>query len=193
MTEKMNAVEISCRILEEVKDKLSQVNPAQTDALIGAIRRADRVFVAGAGRSLLMIRGFAMRLMHLGLTVYVVGETVTPAITARDLLIIASGSGETGTLKVVAEKAKKHGARLALITIHPDSSIGALSDLTVTIPAPENKTSRSEKETGSVQPGGSTFEQSVLVLGDAMIIRMLSEMNVESGNSQIMSLHANLE
>ena len=193
MTEKANAAQIAARILEEVKDKLSKVDPAQTDALIDAIRSADRIFTAGAGRSLLMIRGFAMRLMHLGLTVYVVGETVTPAITDRDLLIIASGSGETGTLKVVAEKAKKQGARLALITIHPDSSIGKIADLTVTIPAPENKTSRSEKETGSVQPGGSTFEQSVLVLGDAMIIQMLREMNVESGNKQIMSLHANLE
>ena len=193
MTGNMNAVQIADQVLEELKAILSSVDPAQTDALAEAILRSGRIFTAGAGRSLLMIRCFAMRLMHLGLTVYVVGETVTPAITDSDLLIIASGSGETGTLKVIAQKAKKAGASLALITIHPDSSIAAMADCIVTIKAPENKTSRSETETGSIQPGGSPFEQLVLILGDAMFIQLLRRRSARSGNQQVMSLHANLE
>ena len=54
-----------------------------------------------------MIRGLAMRLMHMGYTSFVVGETITPAIQPGDLLVIASGSGSTETLTVIAEKCKK--------------------------------------------------------------------------------------
>jgi 6-phospho-3-hexuloisomerase len=75
----------------------------------------------------MMIRGLAKRLMHLGFNAYVIGETITPAIEPGDLLIIDSGSGESGTLIVMANKAKKAGAKLALITIYPDSTIGIVS------------------------------------------------------------------
>ncbi|NLO77568.1 MAG: 6-phospho-3-hexuloisomerase, partial [Methanomicrobiales archaeon] len=45
------------------------------DELVGA----ERIYVMGAGRSGLVAKGFAMRLMHLGMHSYVVGETITPA------------------------------------------------------------------------------------------------------------------
>ena len=190
----MNAIEISRRILEELDAAITAVDPAQTDALTGAILEADRVFVAGAGRSLMMIRGFAMRLMHLGFTAYVVGETVTPAITDRDLLIIATGSGETGTLKVVAKKAKTIGAKLGVITIYPEASIGSLADYVVRIDAACIKGGRDKEEVHSVQPGGNTFEQSMLIICDAMIVQILNiQKQAHGGNEQIMRLHANLE
>lgn len=53
-----------------------------------AILKADRIFVAGAGRSGFVARAFANRLMHMGLTVFFVGEPTTPAIKAGDLLVI---------------------------------------------------------------------------------------------------------
>ena len=51
------------------------------------IRKDRRIFVAGEGRSGFSAKGFAMRLMHLGYTVYVVGETITPALREGDLLV----------------------------------------------------------------------------------------------------------
>lgn len=189
----MNVAEISEKVLNEVRETVMAVDPAQTEAMVKAIMEADRVFVAGAGRSLLMIRGFAMRLMHLGFTAYVVGETVTPAITDKDLLIIATGSGETGTLKVVAQKAKKIGAKLGVITIYPESTIGSLADHVIQIVAACIKDGRDKEEVNSVQPGGNTFEQSVLIICDSMVVRIIGLKQIKGENEQVMKLHANLE
>ena len=62
------------------------------------------------------MRALGMRLMHLGKTVYVVGETTTPSIAAEDLLILGSGSGRTTGLLAMAEKARSRGAQIMLFT-----------------------------------------------------------------------------
>ena len=139
-----------------------------------------------------MIRGLAMRLMHLGFKAYVVGETVTPAIEPGDLLIIGSGSGETATLTVIANKAKKVGAKLALITIFPKSTIGKLADIVVQIVA---ATTMSDQDSGakSIQPGANMFEQSMLLFCDATVIRIIDRNKIEDSNTVLMKRHANLE
>ena len=187
----MNAIEISREILQELENTITQVDPAETGAVVDAVLQAKRVFVAAAGRSFLMIRGFAMRLMHMGFEAYVVGETVTPAINSEDLLVIASGSGETGTLQVIAKKAKKIGAKLAVITINPDSSIGREADYVIRIPAVSPKDAKVSG--ASVQPGANTFEQSVLLVGDAMVIEIIGIRDIKDENGVLMSRHANLE
>ena len=97
-------------ILQELTENEKRVSQAEMEKFADAILKADRIFVAGAGRSGFVARAFANRLMHMGLTVFFVGEPTTPAIKAGDLLVIGSGSGETGSLVVMAQKAKKIGA-----------------------------------------------------------------------------------
>ena len=75
------------------------------------------IFLNGAGRSGIAIRAFANRLMHIGFSVSIVGEISSPHSKPGDLLIICSGSGETGSLKSLAEKAKQSGIDLALVTM----------------------------------------------------------------------------
>ena len=188
----MNAVEVSLEILRELEGALKTIDPAQTEALVDAIIAANSVFVAGTGRSLLMIRSLAVRLMQLGFKAYVVGETVTPAIGPGDLLIIGSGSGETGTLVTIAHKAKKVGAKLGLMTVYADSSIGRLADITVQIKA---ATTKSDKDSGakSFQPGANMFEQSLLLLCDAITIRLIEVNHIDDSNAKLMRVHANLE
>ena len=188
----MNSNEISNAVLEELSFALGGIDDAQVERLADAIMKANRIFVAGAGRSMLMIRGLAMRLMHLNFTAYVVGETVTPAIGEGDILIIGSGSGETGTLTVMAQKAKKLGAQLGLITIYPDSTIGNLADYVVQIMAATTKSDKASVAK-SIQPGANTFEQSLLILGDVIVIRIMEKCNIEHGNTVLMKNHANLE
>lgn len=178
-------------VMRELGEVFERLNERQLRELENRIKKADKIFVAGAGRSLLMIRGFAMRLMHMGFTVYVVGETVTPAIGQRDLLIIASGSGETATLTVMAEKCKKTGAELALITTNPLSTIGNLADCVIEVSAASTKNPDNKRK--SIQPGANTFEQSVLLLGDAMVIDIISGAELEKNNEVLMRRHANLE
>jgi 6-phospho-3-hexuloisomerase len=137
-----------------------------------------------------MVKAFAMRLMHIGFESYVVGETITPAIGKRDLLFIGSGSGETPSLAVIAQNAKKTGAQIALVTIFPQSTIGRLANLIISIQAPTYKT---EKAVGvsSVQPKGSLFEQSMLLMLDAVVLALMIKMKKKLNS--IMIHHANLE
>ena len=188
-----NAVDNVRKILAELDIILNSIDEKQTECLVDkilAIKGTDKkVYIAGVGRSSLMIRSFAMRLMHLDITVYVVGETVTPAIQEGDLLILGSGSGETSTLTVLANKAKKARAEIALITRNPSSTLVKLADYVVNIPIEKGKT--------GFQPGGSTFEQCMLLICDAMVIRIMVKSGLLSQGKSIddiiMKRHANLE
>ncbi len=188
----MNPVEISLKILEELENSLKNINSLEVEKLVDMVSSSKKIFVAGAGRSLLMMRGLAMRLMQLGFQSYVVGETVTPAIGPGDLLIIGSGSGETETMKVVANNARIAGAKLALFTIYPNSTIGQLANFVIQISASTSKV-KNKQAIKSFQPGANTFEQSLLILCDAVIIRLIEKLNIQNPNKIIMKYHANLE
>lgn len=177
-------------VADELSRTLTAISPAQMEQLADAILKAKRVFVAGAGRSGMMARCFVMRLMHMGLQAYMVGEVVTPGIAAGDLLLIASGSGETASLACMAKKAKQLGAAVASVTIYPASTIGALSETVVVIHAP---TSKSDIDTGfrSVQPMGSLFEQSLLLCLDYVILILMDKTQITA--EEMFARHANLE
>lgn len=175
-------------ILSDIQSVLSRVEPEQYDTLVTRILEADRVFVAGAGRSLLMMKAFAMRLMHIGKTVYVVGETVTPAAGNGDLLILGTGSGETATLKAVAGKAEKAGVRILTITTNDQSTLAKQADDVIRLPASVNHLNPNGT---SWQPGGNSFEQSLLLLADAVVLDVAQ--NTGTDISGKLTLHANLE
>ncbi len=187
----MSTKDILTAVLGELGGACSNLKQEQLDELQAQILKADKIFVAGAGRSMMMIRGLAMRLMQMGFKAYVVGETVTPAIEPGDLLIVASGSGTTGTLTVMSEKCKKIGAGLALITTRSDSPIGNMADYIVEVQAATTKSESNKRK--SIQPGANTFEQSVLLIGDAIIIHIISTDSLSDSNKALMNRHANLE
>jgi 6-phospho-3-hexuloisomerase len=176
-------------IVGEVRRTLAEVDPEGLERLAEAVLGADRTYVAGGGRSGLMARAFAMRLMHLGLVSYVVGETTTPAIRAGDLLVACSASGETHVTVLVSQVAQEAGARVFAITTRPDSPMAQLADERIVIPAPSKRDA--EATPRSSQYGGSLFEQSLLVLLDAVS----SEIGRRLGRppAELDSRHANLE
>jgi len=53
------------------------ISDEDVEAFIRELLNAKRIYVMGAGRSGLVAKAFAMRLMHLGLQAFVVGETIT--------------------------------------------------------------------------------------------------------------------
>ena len=185
----MQTTQYAAEILNELHRTLERLSADEVESFADRILAANKIFVAGAGRSGLMNRSFAMRLSHMGFDAFVVGETTTPGYDEHDLLIIASGSGETKGLVSMAEKAKKIGGAVALVTIVPDSTIGRLSDITVQVPA-KVKHEEDGGET-SIQPMGSLFEQSILVLFDAVILRLMEKKDM--GGGTMFGRHANLE
>ena len=102
-------------ILEELTENAKHISSSSLEKFADEIIKARHIFVAGAGRSGFVARGFANRLMHLGLEVFFVGEPTTPAIEVKDLLIISSGSGETDSLVVMANKAREAGASVVTV------------------------------------------------------------------------------
>ncbi|MBP1558363.1 MAG: 6-phospho-3-hexuloisomerase [Oscillospiraceae bacterium] len=185
----MTTKEITAKAVAEVAEMLARIDGQQEEALCDAILEARRVYVAGAGRAGNLMKGFGMRMMHMDLHSYVVGESVTPAIGAGDLLIIGSGSGETGSMVSSATKAKKLGAKVAIITASPDSTVARMADYVVYIPAISKMVSHDEVP--SFQPMANVFEQSMLFLQDAITMTLMSRLNKTS--DQMMLNHANLE
>ena len=151
------------------------------------------VFVAGAGRSGLMGRAFAMRLMHLGFKAYVVGETVTPAIRKMDVLIAISGSGSTKSIINIVEKCKEVGAFVISLTSKEKSRLGDLSSINVVLPSKSNAdTSDDEACSRSVKMlMGTGFEISTLAFTDALVLHLASLIDVRE--SEMKERHANTE
>lgn len=186
----MSFDEIRFAAVEEIRSVVGRVSAEEMDRLAGAIRAARSVFVAGAGRSGLAMRGFAMRLMHMGITAHVVGDVTTPALQPGDLLVIGSGSGSTASLVAVAAQAVKRGGTTALLTIDAESPLARTAAAVVRIPAPSPK-SAAKDSVSSRQPMATLFEQSLGVLLDSCIMLLMQLAGV---NEQAMfQRHANLE
>lgn len=175
-------------IQDELSAVLSRVSESQLTALAEHLSGARRVFVHGAGRSGLALRMTAMRLMHLGLSVHVVGEVTTPAIGSGDLLLVASGSGTTESIVRAATTADSTGADVAVLTTAESSPLAALASVVVVVPAAA-KLDRSG--TASAQYAGSLFEQAVALIGDAVFHTLWQR----SGRTadELWPRHANLE
>lgn len=179
------------QVLAEVTACARQVSAESLIQAVALIESSARIFVAGAGRSGLCMRAFGMRLMHLGKFVYVVGETTTPSIASDDLLIVGSGSGRTASLLTMAEQARRCSAQVLLFTTDADSPLARLSNHRVVIPAPSLKSAEGARGQISVQPMGSLFEQSMLILCDSLILRLMQLSGVDA--AQMFERHANLE
>jgi len=179
------------QVLSEVEICISQVCAESLAQACALVESAPRIFVAGAGRSGLCMRAFGMRLMHLGKTVYVVGETTTPSITAGDLLLLGSGSGRTASLLAMARQARCYDAKIFLFTTDESSPIAELADQVVIIPAPSLGTNEGEQDDMSIQPMGTLFEQSLLILCDSLILGLMRQTGISAAH--MLGRHANLE
>jgi len=195
----MRTIEYGAAIVKELNQTIALIAEEEAGQLADEIAQAGKVFVAGAGRSGLMIRAFAMRLMQMGIEVYVVGETVTPSLGKDDLLIIGSGSGGTSSLVSMADKAKSLGGTVALITISPESAIGKLADIIVKLPgSPKDQSGDGYKTiqpsgngSKTIQPMGALFEQTLLLYCDAVVLKLMESRHLDSAT--MYGRHANLE
>lgn len=184
----------------KIRDTAASLSDSETEAFLSAIQSAERIYVMGAGRSGLVAKAFAMRLMHLGFISFVVGETITPAMRQKDLLVIFSGSGRTKTIADIADTAKEIGGRIALITSNRDSKISRMADVIVII---ENQRDQVRDETAefeirqmtgehkSFAPLGTLFETAAMVFADACISRLMEVSMIDE--KELKNRHANIE
>ena len=189
----MEAKNISLEELEAITELIKGTKTEELTALVKEIQKAERIFIGGAGRSLLAMKAFAMRLMQIDLETHLTGEVCTPAVKAGDLLIVASGKGRTGVTLELVKKAKSHGARTAVITQHPEAPIPQQCDCVVGIPlTPEVKPADSvEAEFTKTQMPGNIPEAGIMILTDGIIAKLMEEAGQDG--AVIDDRHANLE
>jgi 6-phospho-3-hexuloisomerase len=176
------------RDLDELAGLLEGASPVTGDHLGEKLLTAERVFVVGQGRSGLVLRMFAMRLMQLGSETYVVGDATTPAIRPGDLLVVLSGSGETEGVVRVARQAKACQAQLAAITSQPKSSLARLADHLTILPG---ETIKISAQVSSRLPLATALEQAALLFLDCVVAWLATQKGQD--NAAMMARHANLE
>jgi len=174
----------------ELGGVLAQITPEMAETLIKEVEAAPRIFGGASGRSGFILRGFLMRLMHLGFTVYFVGETTTPRIRPGDLLLVLSGSGETAFPREMQRRANSAEARTLALTAHADSTIGREAQVVITIPG-TTKLTRTQ-ETASVQCPGSLFEQATFLFLEAVVL-ILYQRRSSQDRGEVLERHADLE
>ncbi|OGG72691.1 hypothetical protein A3A38_00270 [Candidatus Kaiserbacteria bacterium RIFCSPLOWO2_01_FULL_53_17] len=176
-------------ILQEIQAVLSQIEHDSVEELIAALRKGRRVVTIGAGRVGLATKGFAMRLGHLGIAAYALGDMTVPSLGVKgDLVLVASGSGETQSIALLAETAKRAGATVALLTGNPDSRMGRIADIVVHVPAP---TKASQGVIRSMQPMTTLNEQCLQIFFDALVLVLMEELGEDA--ESMWARHSNLE
>lgn len=174
-------------VMKEINEVMSLVDETQIDQAEKLITKDKRIFVLGAGRSGLMAKGFAMRLMHIGYTVYAIGETITPSIQPGDVLVSVSGSGKTSSIVELTEKAKADGVTIVGVTSRADSPLGELADATIVVPG----ATKAGDGVKSIQLLSTLFDQSVHITLDVLCLKLSQRDHVSNGSAA--NTHSNME
>jgi len=175
---------------EEVKTLLESLMDTRT--------RGKKVLIVGAGRSGLVGKAFAMRLMHLGFPVYVLGETINPNVGEGDMVIVISGSGKTTVPLAAAQMAKSLNAKVVAITSQEESPLAQTADLVVDIPGREDIALEDEYhirqlkgQHESLAPMGTKFEGTTMIFLDSIIAELMNRLGLSVDS--MMLRHATIE
>lgn len=186
-------------ILNNIKTAEEFLDDKSIEKFEEIIVNSKNIFVTGAGRSGLAAKAFAMRLMHLGLSAYVVGETISPAIYEDDCIVAISGSGETNTIVSAVKIAKNRGSKVLALTSYPDSTLGQLADTFILVKGRTKKEVDDENYIKrqihgnyiSLTPLGTAFELTTLVFLDAIVSELMEKMH--QTESDLKARHTVLE
>ncbi len=191
-------------IVEFISQASESIDPGQVEKFVSKlVEVADsngrrKVLVMGAGRSGLVGKAFAMRLMHIGLNVYVLGDTIVPSISKDDVVVAISGSGSTKLIVTAAEAAKNVGATVVALTTYPESRLGQLADIIVKIPG-RTKMARMDDYFARqilgihepLAPLGTLFEDTVMVFLDGIAVELMHRLG--KNEEELRQRHANIE
>ena len=191
--------EVSSWILAGIGGVIQSIDEAEIGRVIDVIMavRPYKILLLGTGRSGFVGRAFALRLMHLGFSVYVSGETITPALSADDLVVVISGSGTTTTVVAQAEVARSVGSRVVAVTSHLGSPLGRVADGVVLVKGRTKIDQITDYEGRQISgvydnaPLGTMFELSVMVFLDSVIAALMQRLGIHE--IDLRARHANAE
>ncbi len=154
-------------ILDGIK-RTFETEIENTDKFVEHLVSSRKVFIYGVGRSGLIAKAFAIRLVQMGLEVFFIGETVTPIVEEGNLVIIVSYTGETMSAMQTANIVRRVGAKVVSITANANSKLAGASNLVILIHPPK------DEERKRLAPLGTLFEDATMIYLDG-IVKMLME------------------
>ena len=175
-------------ILREIDQVLAQVNPAAVDRLLNCLVASKTVITYGLGREGLVMRSFAMRLMHLGVKTAVVGDMTTPPAGPGDLFLVSCGPGSLSTVAALTGIVHESGAQVFMLTAQPDLPLPQHADHLRVTPA---QTMAQQEGSTSGQAMGSVYEQAMWVLFDALVPILMQRLDQTAAD--LRRRHTNLE
>jgi 6-phospho-3-hexuloisomerase len=178
----------SAIVLNEINRGMEQLDLFRIETLLQEIQSAKRIFCIGAGRSGIMLQAFCMRLNHLGLQAFMLGTVSCPPTEAGDLVIAATGSGETVGIIAILQKAKKLGARITIFTASNNTSIETCADTIIRVCAPNALVNDGKY---SCQPMRTLFEQVSFMIYEVLIALLKKRFGISE--QDMAGRHANLE
>lgn len=174
-------------VMNEISQVMAQVDEQQLRNILPLFIKQRRIFVRGAGRSGFQAKSFAMRLMHLGYEVYVIGETITPSVKEGDLFVAISGSGTTKGVLMDAKSAQENGLTLLVFTSDSQAALAQFADEMVIIPG----ATKTGSGIASIQLLSSLFDQTLHITLDVLCL-MLSRQQ-SATKDEILQAHVNIE
>jgi 6-phospho-3-hexuloisomerase len=162
-------------ILKGIQATLSE-NVENTDQFVDMILGARKVFLYGVGRSGLIAKAFAIRLVQLGLEVFFVGETVTPIVEEGNVVVIVSYTGETMSAIQTANIVRRVGAKVVCITAHGHSKLASASNLVIELNSPK------DDQRKQLAPMGTLFEDATLIYLDGIVATLMEKLGQSEGS-----------
>jgi 6-phospho-3-hexuloisomerase len=163
------------KIISELSNAILEIQLDGYSDFLNIIHNdGSKIVCTGAGRVGLAMRGFAMRLNHLGIDSHFLGETIVPHTGPGDLLIVGSRSGSTGSILKLVEIAKSKGIRIALVTSTKFSPMRSLANVSVVLSPPSSELSENSKR-DSIQPMTTLFEQTLAIFLDSVVLDLMEK------------------
>ena len=163
-------IETANFIMREVSEALEKVDPALVDTIVTSLIEAETVFIYGVGRSGLVGKAFAVRLVQMGLDVHFVGDTTTPIVEEKDLVFIISNTGETMSAVQTANIVRRIGAKVITITSNPHSKLAVASNHIIEIPPCR------DEQRKRLAPLGTVFEAAAFIMLDSMVPLLMTRL-----------------
>ena len=167
-------------VLGEIEKTLDDSNFDEIENFIQKILEARRIVLFGAGRVGLVMKAFTMRLNHLGLESYFLGEVNLPSTGLGDLLMIGSGSGNTESVVTVARISQRKELNIISVTANLNSEIAKMSSSFVHINCQTKESNPASKF--SIQPMTTLFEQSLLIFLDSLVLELMNTLNEDNAS-----------
>lgn len=164
------APEATAFMLKALSTILAEDRSREVAETVDIVTSAKKLFVYGVGRSGLVARAFAMRMVQLGLECFFIGETITPVVGEGDAVIIVSNTGATMSAIQVVNIARRVGAKVVSITGSRTSKLAHASNVVLLIQT------NGDASRPRLAPLGTLFENATLILLDGVVAEVMERL-----------------